>query len=70
MTTTPLPISADDVAVVTMPSADADSVTYNCDIPDWLQQCLDEAEQPDLSIDPDRQLIRTAFQFAYDLHGE
>jgi GTP diphosphokinase / guanosine-3',5'-bis(diphosphate) 3'-diphosphatase len=71
MTTIPLPLSADDVAVVTMPSADADGeLIYNCDIPDWLQQCLDGSEQPDVAIDPDQQLIKNAFQFAYDLHGE
>jgi GTP diphosphokinase / guanosine-3',5'-bis(diphosphate) 3'-diphosphatase len=68
----PIPTSTDvDAAVVTAPSADTNGkLTYNCDIPDWLQQCLDGAEHPDGTIDSDRQLIKNAFQFAYDLHGE
>jgi GTP diphosphokinase / guanosine-3',5'-bis(diphosphate) 3'-diphosphatase len=70
MTTSPLPISAD--AVVTMPSADADGelTTYDCDIPAWLQQCLDIVAEPDVEIDADRQLIKNAFQFAYELHSD
>jgi GTP diphosphokinase / guanosine-3',5'-bis(diphosphate) 3'-diphosphatase len=72
--TTPLSISADDVAdvaVVTTPGADADDeLTYNCDIPDWLQQCLDGVEHADAAVNSDRQLIKNAFQFAYDLHGD
>ncbi|WP_396135046.1 RelA/SpoT family protein [Chamaesiphon sp. OTE_8_metabat_110] len=52
-------------------------MTYNCPIPEWLQQCL--AVEPsgtpaDLDVLPetlsDRQLIKNAFQFAYKLHGD
>ena len=71
---TPLSISADDVAavaVVTVPGADTDDEsTYSCDIPDWLQQCLDGVQDPDPAVNNDRQLIKNAFQFAYDLHGD
>jgi GTP diphosphokinase / guanosine-3',5'-bis(diphosphate) 3'-diphosphatase len=82
--TTPHAISADntdDVAVIMI--ADA-KMTYNCDLPEWLQQCLDEITNhqeinlPGLEleaseivgVDLDRQLIGNAFQFAYDLHGD
>jgi hypothetical protein len=51
--------------------------TYNCEIPDWLQQCLDERQQEQaiakeetgVVINSDRLLIANAFQLAYDLHG-
>ena len=54
------------------------SLTYNCDLPDWLRQCLAERQHPAMIVDhkvgalvaSDRQLIANAFQFAYDLHGE
>ncbi len=72
--TTPLSVSADDVAVIDAADASADQIlTYNCDLPDWLQQCLDEQQNPETTINneaSDRALITKAFQFAYDLHGE
>ncbi len=43
---------------------------YNCEIPDWLQKCLDGQTNPDLTVDADSKLISDAFQFAYDLHGD
>ena len=77
--TTPISIPADDVAVIEAPSDSAtDSIsTYNCDIPAWLRQCLDEAQHPDAIVSDevnnlsksDRLLIADAFQLAYDLHG-
>lgn len=72
--TTPLSVSADDVAVIDAADASADQIlTYNCDLPDWLQQCLDEQQNPETTINneaSDQALITKAFQFAYDLHGE
>ncbi len=69
--TTPLSISADDIAVATISDLDADDEsTYSCDIPDWLQQCLDGVQHPDPAVNSDRLLIKNAFQFAYDLHGD
>jgi GTP diphosphokinase / guanosine-3',5'-bis(diphosphate) 3'-diphosphatase len=68
--TTPISISADDIDDVAIVSAFSDTFTYSCEIPDWLQQCLDGAKDPDPAIDADCQLIKNAFQFAYDLHGE
>jgi GTP diphosphokinase / guanosine-3',5'-bis(diphosphate) 3'-diphosphatase len=68
--TTPLSISADDIAAPTLHHADADDETYSCDIPDWLQQCLDGVQHLDPAVNNDRELIKNAFQFAYDLHGD
>jgi GTP diphosphokinase / guanosine-3',5'-bis(diphosphate) 3'-diphosphatase len=74
--TTPISIPADDIAITAPSSATvSDSLTYNCDIPDWLQQCLDEDENFEAVGDLDataerlqqRVLIKNAFQFAYDL---
>jgi guanosine-3',5'-bis(diphosphate) 3'-pyrophosphohydrolase len=66
-----IPMPTDDAVITSTPSTAADIIpTYNCDIPDWLQQCLDGQKNLDVAIDLDRQLIANAFQFAYDLHGE
>jgi GTP diphosphokinase / guanosine-3',5'-bis(diphosphate) 3'-diphosphatase len=78
--TTPTSVSADDVAILDatrIASVDR-TLIYNCEMPDWLQQCLDEQRNPVIVVDDkaaalspaDRQLIANAFQFAYDLHGE
>ena len=63
--TTPLALSADDVDL--SPSTE---MTYNCEIPEWLQQCLDAEQDTDTPMDLDRKLIKNAFQFAYELHGD
>ncbi len=77
--TTPIFVPADDVAIMDAPSRSTNRLlTYNCDVPQWLQQCLDEQQNPDIILDRqagtlvygDRKLIASAFQFAYDLHGE
>jgi GTP diphosphokinase / guanosine-3',5'-bis(diphosphate) 3'-diphosphatase len=76
--TTPLSLSADDVEDVAVMNPDHPAKTYDCDIPEWLQQCLDGAQSADTLVDIDahaeiirqRQLIKNAFQFAYDLHGD
>jgi GTP diphosphokinase / guanosine-3',5'-bis(diphosphate) 3'-diphosphatase len=78
--TTPIPVSTDDVAAIatTRKSADRSSSVYSCEIPDWLQECLDAAKIPNKtvnaesnsSVDRDRLLIASAFQLAYDLHGD
>jgi GTP diphosphokinase / guanosine-3',5'-bis(diphosphate) 3'-diphosphatase len=68
--TTPISISADDidrVATIETPIAD---LTYDCTIPDWLQQCLDAEQSPEVPVDLERRLIKNAFQFAYELHGD
>ncbi|WP_310489804.1 bifunctional (p)ppGpp synthetase/guanosine-3',5'-bis(diphosphate) 3'-pyrophosphohydrolase, partial [Chamaesiphon sp. VAR_69_metabat_338] len=85
--TTPISISPEDVtdlAIVADP--DGQPVVYNCDIPDWLQQCLNEVPTADTPVvgvgvasagaeaspleNLDRQLIKNAFKFAYELHGD
>lgn len=43
---------------------------YNCDIPEWLQNCLDGQTISDGEVDLDAQLIGDAFRFAYDLHSD
>ncbi len=68
--TIPISISADDIDDVAVVSAFSDTFTYSCEIPEWLQQCLDGEKHDDPTIDADRQLIKNAFQFAYDLHGD
>jgi GTP diphosphokinase / guanosine-3',5'-bis(diphosphate) 3'-diphosphatase len=77
--TTPLSIATDNIDEITAMntnSAAADDgsteelVAYSCEIPDWLQQCLSGAPNPDPAAEADRQLIKNAFQFAYELHGE
>jgi GTP diphosphokinase / guanosine-3',5'-bis(diphosphate) 3'-diphosphatase len=68
--TTPISISADDidrVATIETPIAD---LTYDCTIPDWLQQCLDAEQGSEVPVDLERRLIKNAFQFAYELHGD
>jgi GTP diphosphokinase / guanosine-3',5'-bis(diphosphate) 3'-diphosphatase len=77
---TPLPVAPDDTATNTtsISTNDDDIATHNCDIPDWLQQCLDRYRHPDAVVSAeagglsqsDADLIASAFQFAYDLHGE
>jgi GTP diphosphokinase / guanosine-3',5'-bis(diphosphate) 3'-diphosphatase len=67
--TTPISISADGVTDLAI-ADDSDLPAYNCDIPDWLQQCLDAVPTADIPIDADRQLIKNAFEFAYELHGD
>jgi GTP diphosphokinase / guanosine-3',5'-bis(diphosphate) 3'-diphosphatase len=67
--TIPISISADGVTDLAI-ADDSDLLVYNCDIPDWLQQCLDEVPTADIPIDADRQLIKNAFEFAYELHGD
>jgi GTP diphosphokinase / guanosine-3',5'-bis(diphosphate) 3'-diphosphatase len=61
--------TADDVDVAMM-TASGDELTYNCPIPEWLEQCLAAPQSSEKSTDLDRQLIKNAFQFAYDLHGD
>jgi GTP diphosphokinase / guanosine-3',5'-bis(diphosphate) 3'-diphosphatase len=78
--TTSIPVSADDVAAIDAASTapDDSSSTYNCEIPQWLQECLDAAknhnatvnEEANGTVDRDRLLIANAFQLAYDLHGD
>lgn len=76
--TTPLSLSADDIDTVTIVNAPSAEMTYDCDIPIWLQQCLDAEDRADAptdsNVDTDRlrhrKLIKNAFQFAYDLHGD
>jgi GTP diphosphokinase / guanosine-3',5'-bis(diphosphate) 3'-diphosphatase len=77
--TIPLPVSiASDSSLAT---EDDHLLSPNCDIPEWLQQCLDGYRQPvslenltatvangTLSLS-DRDLIASAFLFAYELHG-
>jgi GTP diphosphokinase / guanosine-3',5'-bis(diphosphate) 3'-diphosphatase len=67
--TTPLSLSADDVDEIALIDP-SDGMTYNCEIPEWLQQCLDAEQEADTPMDLDRKLIKNAFQFAYDLHGD
>jgi GTP diphosphokinase / guanosine-3',5'-bis(diphosphate) 3'-diphosphatase len=67
--TTPISISVDGVTDLAI-ADDSDLPAYNCEIPDWLQQCLDEVPTADIPIDADRQLIKNAFEFAYELHGD
>jgi GTP diphosphokinase / guanosine-3',5'-bis(diphosphate) 3'-diphosphatase len=67
--TTPISISPDDITDLAI-ADDSDLPAYSCDIPDWLQQCLDEVPTADTPIDADRQLIKNAFEFAYELHGD
>jgi GTP diphosphokinase / guanosine-3',5'-bis(diphosphate) 3'-diphosphatase len=73
--TTPISMPTNEVT----PIASNDRVsTYNCEIPDWLRQCLDARQHPsdrvadeaEALIKSDRLLIADAFQLAYDLHGE
>jgi GTP diphosphokinase / guanosine-3',5'-bis(diphosphate) 3'-diphosphatase len=68
--TTPISISPDDIANLALEDDSDLLTTYNCDIPDWLQQCLDEVPSADEPIEIDRQLIKNAFVFAYELHGD
>jgi GTP diphosphokinase / guanosine-3',5'-bis(diphosphate) 3'-diphosphatase len=77
--TIPLPVSA-SLSVPSI-STDDDLPAHNCEIPDWLQQCLDGYQQPGSPERPpasvangtsslsDRDLIASAFLFAYELHG-
>jgi GTP diphosphokinase / guanosine-3',5'-bis(diphosphate) 3'-diphosphatase len=67
--TTPISISPDDITDLAI-ADDSDLPVYSCDIPDWLQQCLDEVPTADTPINADRQLIKNAFEFAYELHGD
>ncbi|WP_373540548.1 bifunctional (p)ppGpp synthetase/guanosine-3',5'-bis(diphosphate) 3'-pyrophosphohydrolase [Chamaesiphon sp.] len=67
--TTPLALSADDVDDVALSDPSA-GMTYNCEIPEWLQQCLSAEQDADTPMDLDRKLIKSAFQFAYELHGD
>ncbi len=77
--TIPFPVS---IASDSIPATEDDHLPgHNCDVPDWLQQCLDGYRQP---VSPgnspesvanstlplsDRDLIASAFLFAYELHG-
>jgi GTP diphosphokinase / guanosine-3',5'-bis(diphosphate) 3'-diphosphatase len=77
--TIPLPVS---IVSDSSPATEDDHLpSHNCDVPDWLQQCLDGYRQPvspenspasvsnsTLSLS-DRDLIASAFLFAYELHG-
>jgi GTP diphosphokinase / guanosine-3',5'-bis(diphosphate) 3'-diphosphatase len=68
-------VSTSDPLIATTSIADATRSiepipTYNCEIPTWLQNCIDAQPNPDGSIDLDAKLIKDAFQFAYDLHSE
>uniref|UniRef100_UPI00286AE328 HD domain-containing protein n=1 Tax=Chamaesiphon sp. OTE_75_metabat_556 TaxID=2964692 RepID=UPI00286AE328 len=67
--TTPISISADSVTDLAI-TDDSGLPVYSCDIPDWLQQCLAEVPTADIPINTDRQLIKNAFKFAYELHGD
>jgi GTP diphosphokinase / guanosine-3',5'-bis(diphosphate) 3'-diphosphatase len=84
--TTPTSISPDGVMDLAI-SDDSDiAPAYNCDIPDWLQQCLAKAPiaaAPIVGVgvasacaeaspleNLDAQLIKNAFEFAYELHGD
>jgi GTP diphosphokinase / guanosine-3',5'-bis(diphosphate) 3'-diphosphatase len=77
--TIPLPVS---IVSDSIPAVEDDHLPrHNCDIPDWLQQCLDGYRQPVSPENPlatvanstlspsDRDLIASAFLFAYELHG-
>lgn len=73
--TTPVSLPTEDIAPA---QAASDLLSaYNCELPDWLHQCLDLAH-PSASSDEnsrqwserDRTLIASAFQLAYDLHGD
>ncbi len=68
--TIPLSLSADDVDAVAPIDPSPKMTTYNCGIPAWLQQCLDAEQEGDTPMDLDRKLIKNAFQFAYELHGD
>ena len=78
--TTPSPVSTDDVATIATASKSSEDIIslYSCEIPDWLQECLDAAKIPNKtvnnesnsSVDRDCLLIASAFQLAYDLHGD
>jgi GTP diphosphokinase / guanosine-3',5'-bis(diphosphate) 3'-diphosphatase len=71
--TTPPSVSTDslDPVVEIAPNFDSDDpLVYNCEIPDWLQQCLSGEPIADPAIAADRVLIKNAFNFAYRLHGE
>jgi GTP diphosphokinase / guanosine-3',5'-bis(diphosphate) 3'-diphosphatase len=76
--TTPTPTNKAAAIDRTPASTNHQLSTYNCEIPDWLQQCLDERQQEQaiakeetgVVINSDRLLIANAFQLAYDLHGE
>jgi GTP diphosphokinase / guanosine-3',5'-bis(diphosphate) 3'-diphosphatase len=76
--TIPLPVS---IVSDSTSTEDDHLPSHNCDVPDWLQQCLDEYRQPVSLQNPpapgatatsplsDRDLIASAFLFAYELHG-
>ena len=74
--TTPTSISVDDLhadPIAIVPPV----MTYSCEIPEWLQQCLvGDPSSDTLAVDllpetiRDRQSIANAFQFAYELHGD
>jgi GTP diphosphokinase / guanosine-3',5'-bis(diphosphate) 3'-diphosphatase len=76
--TIPLPVS---IVSDSIPATEDDHLpSHNCDVPDWLQQCLDGYRQPVSLENPptpvangtlpsDRDLIASAFLFAYELHG-
>ena len=66
--TTPIALSADDVDGVDL--SPSEEMTYNCEIPEWLQHCLNAEQDAATPMDLDRKLIKNAFQFAYELHGD
>jgi GTP pyrophosphokinase len=46
------------------------SLEFQCDLPDWLRDCLYKQTQPETQEDPENNLICNAFKFAYDLHKD
>ncbi|WP_310485520.1 bifunctional (p)ppGpp synthetase/guanosine-3',5'-bis(diphosphate) 3'-pyrophosphohydrolase [Chamaesiphon sp. VAR_48_metabat_403] len=68
--TTHLPVSERDLNDANELPTASEAITYNCGIPDWLQQCLDTTPDGNEPADLDARLIKNAFQFAYELHGE
>ncbi len=62
--------ATDDLILGTKDYANAPTSMYNCDIPEWLQNCLDGQTTADGKIDLDAKLIGNAFRFAYELHGD
>lgn len=72
--TTPVSLPTEDLAaaIAVTEVALAPTSAYNCDLPAWLQECLQliPASGTDSWSERDRALIGSAFQFAYDLHGD
>jgi GTP diphosphokinase / guanosine-3',5'-bis(diphosphate) 3'-diphosphatase len=46
------------------------AANYQCELPEWLLNSLQQQRERGEDDDPDNGLIARAFQFAYDLHGE